>query len=181
MLSGGERSSSGIGSWDKGLDYERAYQEILKHLLKTENPRDVFLLVQLTNGSRIGEAVEAVRKACQGGQGPGAEVRVRVEKRKDNAERLIVIPTVIPKRLLEGACHWLEGVEDPSTALSIYSLRTYGFNTHSLRYAFITKMVKNGVQPSVIAKITGHKTLSHIITYTEAKEAEEILRRMAKG
>lgn len=108
-------------------------------------------------------------------------MRVRVEKRKDNAERLIVIPTVIPKRLLEGACHWLEGVEDPSTALSIYSLRTYGFNTHSLRYAFITKMVKNGVQPSVIAKITGHKTLSHIITYTEAKEAEEILRRMAKG
>jgi hypothetical protein len=31
------------------------------------------------------------------------------------------------------------------------------------------------VSPSIVAKITGHRSLDHILHYTEAKLAEEVL------
>jgi len=45
----------------------------------------------------------------------------------------------------------------------------------SLRYAFVTYLLSKGVSPSFIARITGHRNLSHILTYTEMKTAEDIL------
>jgi len=49
--------------WDSCVDYREAYAEILGHLRRTGHPWDVVLLVQLRNGSRIGEAIEAVKAA----------------------------------------------------------------------------------------------------------------------
>jgi len=66
-----ERVKSG---WDSGLDYLETYQRILSHLNRTRKPQDVVLLIQLRNGSRIGEAVEALREFCNTGK---TEVLVR--------------------------------------------------------------------------------------------------------
>jgi len=41
----------------------------------------------------------------------------------------------------------------------VYCRRAYGFNTHSLRYAFVSYLLKRGVSPSIAAKITGHRSL----------------------
>ncbi len=164
--------------WDRGLDYDSTYNVLLKHLLKTEDPHDVFLLTQLRNGSRVGEAVEAIRQACQRGLGPGDELYLQAEKKGN--QRLMVIPDDVPKYMLQRACEWLSRVRSPKVAVAKYSLVTFNFNTHSLRYAFITKLVKQGVPPSVIAKITGHRTLNRLITYTEAKTAEELLRGLSQ-
>jgi len=51
--------------WDSGLDFEEAYRRILNHMLSSRSPYDVVLLVQLRNGSRVGEAVEAVRQSAR--------------------------------------------------------------------------------------------------------------------
>jgi len=60
-----ERVKSG---WDSGLDYLETYQRILSHLNRTRKPQDVVLLIQLRNGSRVGEAVEALREFCNTGK-----------------------------------------------------------------------------------------------------------------
>jgi len=45
---------------------------------------------------------------------------------------------------------------DGESRLRVHSRYTYGFNTHSLRYALITYLLSQGVSPSIIAKITKH-------------------------
>ncbi|MFP3321024.1 MAG: hypothetical protein RXO24_10685, partial [Acidilobus sp.] len=54
--------------WDSGLDYNETYQKILSHLNRSKKPQDVVLLIQLRNGSRVGEAVEALRQFCETGK-----------------------------------------------------------------------------------------------------------------
>jgi len=50
------------------------------------------LLVQLRNGARIGEAIEAVKEFCES-KGRAVSVRVvRIEKRKEGDTRLMVLP-----------------------------------------------------------------------------------------
>lgn len=167
------------GTWDREIDYAQAYREILEHARAAGDPRDAFLLVQLANGSRVGEAVEAVRRACELGVGPGGKVSVRVEKRRDYYERPVILPPALPAELLAKACEWLKGVSRPKHAIEMYALRAYGFNTHSLRYAFVTWAASQGVPVNLIAKMTGHKTIDHLITYTERRAAEELLARLA--
>ena len=164
--------------WDAGLEYNDTYQRILLHLNKKRKPQDVVLLIQLRNGSRVGEAVDALKEFCESGK---IEVYIRVEKhRNSNDQRLMMLPeelrTSQGKILLQSACSWISGIENPKAAIKTYCKRTYGFNTHGLRYAFVTYMLGKGVNPSIIAKITGHKNLSYILHYTELKTAEDLLR-----
>jgi len=162
--------------WDSGLDFEEAYRRILNHMLSSRSPYDVVLLIQLRNGSRVGEAVEAVRQFCLTGQDL---VLVRVEKHKDNDQRLMVLPEELRsgegRQLLSEACARLSALRNPKAAVKVYCRRTYGFNTHSLRYAFVSYLLKRGVSPSIVAKITGHRSLDHILHYTEVRLAEEVL------
>ena len=61
--------------------------------------------------------------------------------------------------------------------VKVYAKKVLGINTHSLRYARITHMLRN-ISPSIVAKITGHKKLDYILTYTQIKTAEEALRNI---
>jgi len=162
--------------WDSCVDYKEAYSQILGHLYKTGHPWDVILLIQLRNGSRIGEAIEAVRQFCET---KAMAVRVKVEKHKEGDTRLMVLPEELRgkegKEYLAQACLRLAKVKNPKSAVKVYCKATYGFNTHSLRYAYITYLLSKGVNPSFIAKITGHRNLSYILHYTELKTAEDIL------
>jgi len=171
-----EREGCTRRGWDACLDYREAYSEILGHLYKTGHPWDVVLLVQLRNGSRIGEAIEAVRQFCET---KATAVRVRIEKHKEGDTRLMVLPEELRNKegreLLAKACLRLEKVKAPRVDIADYAKKTFGFNTHALRYAFITYLLKRGVSPSIIAKITGHRSLDYILHYTEVKTAEDIL------
>jgi site-specific recombinase XerD len=162
--------------WDACVDYKEAYSEILGHLYRTGHPWDVVLLVQLRNGSRIGEAIEAVRQFCET---KATAVRVRIEKHKEGDTRLMALPEELRgkegREYLAQACLRLVKVKNPKSAIKVYCKATYGFNTHSLRYAFITYLLSKGVNPSLVAKLTGHKNLSYILHYTELKTAEDIL------
>ena len=79
---------------------------------------------------------------------------------------------VIPRELLDGP------EEVISKRMRRYCIETYGFNTHSLRYAFITYLLRQGVNPSIVAKITRHSKLDFILRYTQERVAEQVLREM---
>ena len=166
-------------SWDKGLEYEYVYARLTRLLssrrVKTKCYSAV-LLIQLRNGLRIGEAVEAFTKFIKTGK---REFNIFVEKKRRPEERLVVVPPELDdqirlscidlaqtnKRVLVNRIkNWCRGV--------------LGFNTHSLRYAFITYLLRMGVNPSIIAKITKHSKLDFILNYTQAKTADLILRNM---
>jgi len=65
--------------------------------------------------------------------------------------------------------------ESPSQGARPYVLPPLLLRSHALRYAFITHLLKKGVSPSIIARITGHTSLNYILHYTETKTAEDIL------
>jgi integrase len=162
--------------WDACVDYREAYSQILGHLYRTGHPWDVILLIQLRNGARIGEAIEAAKAFCET---KAAAVRVRIEKHKEGDTRLMVLPEELRgkegREYLAQACLRLAKVKNPKSAVKVYCKATYGFNTHSLRYAYVTYLLSKGVNPSLVAKITGHKNLSYILHYTQLKTAEDIL------
>ena len=164
--------------WDKGVDFESAYNKILRNMRKNKYPSvcyDAVLLIQLRNGSRVGEAVDAFTQYLRN---KVLECYVRVEKRKDGLMRLAVIPREIIDHV--NVCTELLDVprEKLVNRVKYYALSKYGFNTHSLRYAFITYLLRQGVNPAIIGRITGHKNLNHILTYTQQKAGDEILRNL---
>jgi len=79
------------------------------------------------------------------------------------------------RQLLQAACARLSALRSPKQAVKTYCRMTYEFNTHSLRYAFITHLLRLSHSPSIVAKIMGHSSLDHILHYTEVKVAEEVL------
>ncbi|RLF14487.1 MAG: integrase [Thermoprotei archaeon] len=172
-------------AWDRGLDYERARRELLK-IVRDREAKGVrgltrrayaaVLLIQLTNGLRVAEACEAALKWASTG---GREVKVRVLKRKDVYERLVVIPKELggEERRLVAA---LSG-EDPkrlAAKVKVFCKRALGYNTHALRYAFITHLARRGYPAQLIAKLTGHRKLDYILHYTEKAAAEDVLRAL---
>jgi integrase len=99
-----------------------------------------------------------------------------VEKHKKEDYRLMVIPKEIVEDDLIPCFRLLDKDKDVIRAnVNKYLHRRLGINAHSLRYAFITYMLRKGVSPSIIAAITGHKNLNMILKYTERKEAEKVL------
>jgi integrase len=62
--------------------------------------------------------------------------------------------------------------------VKVYAKKILKINTHGLRYARITHMLRNNISPSIVAKITGHKKLDYILTCTQIKTAEEALRNI---
>jgi len=163
-----------MGKWDRGIDYESMYRKLVKLIQHAKPPAKCYYityLVQLRNGSRVGESLEAFRKFIKERK---REVLVRVEKRKDNVERLMVLPEDLTVQDIAVCKEWVDNVSVNS--VKAYCKLVLNVNTHSFRYAYITYLLKQNVSPSIIAKITKHKTLNYILEYTQEKQALEVLR-----
>ncbi len=169
--------------WDKGLDYRKMYRELLRRLREHLGRRAytsfcyvTILLIQLRNGSRISEALEAARKFIKEGS---RKVKVRIRKRSDGHERLMIMPEELKLQDLH-ICIDILNEDEPKVLnrIKVYAEKVLGINTHSLRYAYITYLLKNGVSPAIVAKITGHKKLDYILTYTQVRTAEEALEKI---
>jgi integrase len=138
---------------------------------------DAILLTQLRNGSRVSEAVRSFREFLTT---KAIEVSVRVSKRKDNALRLMIIPRELINTNNIDICKELLIFNDKRLIDRVkhYAKRVYDFNTHSLRYAFVTYLLKQGISPVVVSKITGHKNINYVLTYTQEKAGVEVLRSL---
>ena len=168
-----------VGGWDKGLDYEAAYERLLRKIntVRSEATRCylIIALIQLRNGARISEAIRAFKQWVRSGE---SELYVAVSKKKRREERLIVIPREVEDHRLR--CVDLLDLDDKRlrerVRLALY--HHLKANTHSLRYAFITYLLKNGVNPALVSKMIRHSRLDTLMHYVQTKEADGILRRL---
>jgi integrase len=177
--------------WDKGLDFKQTLARLLEFKkwvrsspnigkLKRRALRNAnILLLALLNGLRISEAVECYYKWLED---PAAkEITVRVAKSRREKYRLCVTEG------LDGADYKLtRGLEKPRPgALQSWSIRRFGFNTHSLRYAFINYMLSQGHDPATVSKIIAHSKLETLLSYIQERRAREALveeaRRALRG
>ena len=161
--------------WDMGLDYKQVYNIILRHYKESKKDKhkayDSILLTQLRNGSRLSEAIMFLREITQDEK---SFVRQKeIKALKGSNVRLMVLPEELKKQEVLRLGYIYRGAT--KVAVSIYCKRTYGFNTHSLRYAFISYLAKQGIAPQLIAQITGHKKLDYILHYTSKIHANQIL------
>jgi site-specific recombinase XerD len=170
---------SGKG-WDKGLDYETTYRIILRKINSVKNNTTkcyfVIALIQLRNGSRISEAIRAFKQWIRTSK---VEIYVNVSKKRHEELRLMIIPQeVIQYRL---TCVDLLEVNDKLLRNRVLATLYYylKINTHSLRYAFITYLLKNNINVAVVSKLVKHSKLDTLLHYVQSKEAERVLREIA--
>lgn len=182
--------------FDKGIDFEKTDKLLLNKLTELKNhlktdynlhkvkalSNIVIALIQLRNGCRISEAIEAIYKFINNKSLKIAIVPIA--KRKDGETREIHLPKEINKSLLE----YVEKVIIDIDPLKLQSkVRTYltdnfGFNTHSLRYALINYLIiRKGVPMPLVSKTVGHKSMDMLITYTQNKNVSSILSDLSKG
>ncbi|MGC9132777.1 MAG: tyrosine-type recombinase/integrase, partial [Candidatus Micrarchaeia archaeon] len=142
--------------WDKGLDYKEMYNKLL-HLAffsnrQTQRAYSLILLLQLRNGARISEAVRGFKEWLNNTN--KEEVEVRVSKKKKEEFRKMVIPIEF-KKLKGEEFAWIKDVNELKLIRRIKTFANYNkINTHSLRYSYITYLLKQNINPSLIAKIT---------------------------
>ena len=167
-------------TWDYSVDFleakkvlTNAYKQLFDLNLMPYEAYVAILLIQLVNGARIGEAIRAFRTFVESGQ---REFQLQAEKHGNI--RFFVIPDVVRNRL---AYKSILAIADDKleSRIRMFARKYLKTNTHSLRYALISYLAKNAVDPAIIAKVTGHKKLDRIIQYTQTKDAIDILRKLS--
>ena len=144
-------------TWDQGLDYVKTYKRILNHYRKeaktdVQKGYDIILLTQLRNGSRISEAIDFLTKISKSPRDFKTQDEVKVRKCKKHKTRLMILPEELhneKKQILRLHYVFANASNDK---LSHYARKTFGFNTHSLRYAFVSYLAKQGIQPNKTQK-----------------------------
>jgi len=165
--------------WDKGLDYETTYSRLLRKINSVRSSKTrchlIIALIQLRNGSRISEAIRGFKEWVKSNKN---EIYVMVSKKKRVEERLMVIPSEVERYRLE--CIDLLDLNDNVLRERVRAILYYYFkiNTHSLRYAFITYLLRSGVNPALVSKLIRHSRLDTLLHYVQAKESDNILRKM---
>ena len=168
-----------VSKWDKNIDYEYAYKRIARYITRARTASAIcnnsILLVQLRNGSRVSEAVRAFISWVRNGK---REQIVRLSKRK-NAQRLMIIPPELDERVRDTCVHLVDISEKKLIQrVKTYAIRTHRFNTHSIRYAFITYLLAHGVESAIVSRLVGHTKLDTLLRYVQQKRAEDLLRSL---
>ena len=178
-----------------GLDFENVKLMILQEIEKCKrNINDkvyrkrllylTILYIQLCNGLRVSESVDAFLKWLETGY---RELNINVRKRSDNYHRLVIIPREVSdlRSILQEVLNEfkiksnLPLPEVLTNRVKNFATHTLKINTHALRYAFITFMSKKlKLMPQELAKLTGHKDIKFIMHYHEKTHAEETLRKI---
>lgn len=132
------------------------------------------LAIQLRNGSRISEAIDFYLQVCKKFKKSG---EVRVRKKKNLVLRKMVLPKFINKEVITVARSYSYGKNEVQlkTNLKNFARKKLGINTHSLRYAFITRLAELGYPPQIIANITKHSNLNLVQRYTDEYSATRVL------
>lgn len=158
--------------WDRGLAYPEEKARLESRLAETGNYWYAIFLIQLENGSRIGEAVNCFI-AWQGNR--KREQLVTVEKRKDKMQRRMIIPKVIIP--LTWAGHMPKSYKDPKDIAATMCKRLLGYNSHALRHCRLSYWVFIDKKPeAVVAATVGMKSLGTIMNYMQRSRADDMLR-----
>lgn len=201
---------------DRDVDYEpikdkliNKYKEELKHYCeKRYNKRAgtslIYLLIemiQLRNGSRISEAIDAFRKFLNVGFNQIIMVKIGksdsikyVYDKYDKTKGKKKIRTAARYRKMMFPESWIDVtnmdeifsklksshdkvINNKYLRLNIVTFmeRHFECNTHSLRYALINYLIYVQKRPiNDVAKFVGHKDIQQLITYTQQKNCDQI-------
>jgi len=163
--------------WDKGVDYETMYARLLRKIDSVKKSSTkcymIIALIQLRNGSRISEAIRAFKEWVKTNK---TELYIRVSKKKREETRLMIIPREVTNMRLH--CVDLVDINDKTLRERVRSALRYYFsiNTHSLRYSFITYLLRNNISVAVVSKLIKHSKLDTLLSYVQEREAERVLR-----
>jgi len=168
--------------WDKGLDYDEMLERIKENVNELTPPESeleekklsywVILAIQLTNGLRISEAIEATRKWLKTGK---STIEVKVRKKRGKQEyRPVKIPKFV-RKTREYLDYVLEIREDKIERRIVSWASKHGINTHSVRYAWVTKKLKEGVNPAIVASALRHSKLDMLMKYVQKIEADKLI------
>jgi integrase len=167
--------------WDRGLDFKETLEKLLAFKrwvrgsprmtrLRRISLRNInILLLALLNGLRISEAIECYYKWLED---PQQEIiTVKVAKSRKDRFRLCIA------KGLDSIDHkFTRHLERPKpNTLQSWSLIKFGFNTHSLRYAYINHMLQQGYDPATVSLIVGHSKLDTLLEYIQQRRAREAL------
>jgi integrase len=199
--------------FDRNIDYKDMKKRLIKYYnaqikalsritkarsMKTINNRilyTVIAMIQLRNGARISESVDAMRQFINK-KNFDEKVLVKIAKsettkyKKDTGEkyttkkryRKIMFPTQWIdcrefKRHLKNADFYMIYIQDARMKKRVldFLLNNFNCNTHSLRYAFINYMLYVQKRPmNDVAKFVGHSSVNQLVTYTQLKNTEQI-------
>ena len=171
----------GKRKWDRGLDFKETLAKLLSFkkwirsspkmtgLRRISLRNTNILLLALLNGLRISEAIECYYRWLED---PAQEIiTVRVAKSRKDRFRLC-----IAKGLDSVDYKLTRHLEKPKpNNLQSWSLIRFGFNTHSLRYAYINHMLSQGYDPATVSLIIGHSKLDTLLEYIQQRRAKEAL------
>jgi len=173
-----------VGSWDSGINYSEIKElllEALNHSKCAESDTEwkrlmyfTILLIQLRNGSRISETVEAFLEWVKTGE---REVWVRVRKKRKGSEELrsIIIPGEIHESWRKIFMVDLKNVSPETLTLRVKRWASkHKINTHALRYARITQLLEEGLSPPIVSDIVGHADIKMLMKYTQKERAREL-------
>jgi integrase len=158
-------------------------------------------MIQLRNGSRISESINAFRKFINDGYKKKVIIKIAksegikyVLNKYDKEKKRVKIITKPRYRKMMFPNSWIETdnldelfvnlkktheklIYNTSLRLNITNYMSYHFNcnTHSLRYAFINYMIYDQKRPlNDVAKFVGHANTNQLVTYTQQKNCEQI-------
>jgi integrase len=176
------------GTFDKGLNYSDAHKIFTDEIIQLTNQDYLNLhelkklayvvisLIQLQNGSRISETLNAVKQFIKDINCKVAVITIA--KRKDGFRRKILLPDSVDSKLIERIIPVINdnNNEELSKKIRMFLNRHYGWNTHSLRYALINYLaIEKKVPVNLVSKLVGHKNMNQLLTYTQNKHVDELL------
>ncbi|HIP90589.1 MAG TPA: hypothetical protein EYH22_03500 [Candidatus Nanopusillus sp.] len=185
-------------SWDRRIPFEQLsrrliddfnmsislwYQAKRKKIASKQVIYIVIALIQLYNGLRAGEAVEAFKEWIRINQ---EELEIRVEKRKDGATRLAIIPDIVRfnRNIIERCVDIGFGNLEKITKKKYidWFQKSYNINTHTLRKAWESFMARKlNKDPALISAYQGRKKLESHLQYLRREEAKEEIRKLLRG
>ncbi len=176
-----------LGKWDRGLDFLQA-RVTLENLIRSQSSYLTSILpstnnkmgmefiyysiayVQLLNGARITEAIEALKYYVDTGQ-----ITFKLEAKKTKVLRPFKIPPLIQVNKVLYNIYKPIILKANKKIVVAFLKNRLGWNSHSLRYAFIRYAIEKGYTAEQLAIILGHKKLDTTLGYARNIGAEKIL------
>lgn len=192
-----------VTGFDRGVDYVTMRDKLKDAYKKLHDDYNsglvrkviytLIAMIQLRNGSRISEAVEAFKGFMNNPDHLDTKVMVKIAKsktrkiKKDTGEAFM---TKTRYRKMAFPVEWviipIVGLEEIKEFLNTdkgnlkkrvldHLLKNYNCNTHSLRYACINYLLyTQNKQTTVVAKFVGHSNVNQLVRYTQNQEADKL-------
>jgi site-specific recombinase XerD len=162
----------------KALD-DLEKNRLLREVERKENKRDIAIVSVLLNcGLRVAELTSMKRKDVEMSERKGV-IRVVGKGQKEREVRMnskvrFALTEYLDTRSDSQEAVFLSTHRKPISIRSVQTmLQKYGVHPHALRHTFVTGLVRNGEDFSLIQSLTGHKSADMVMRYSRPTVEEQ--------